>query len=380
MNNKKNIILFFLNDAQEVHLVKDVGAFLYYLGKLYDWNTSFAYFADKAFINKTYEMHTKLIYLGNAKSAEDRRACVKEYIANNYEQMNYVMLIDCNPGSYKIANICKHYNSNIKVYCKLDMDLSLFQRFYDGSRMREWKNLVQKRKYRNIDWFTVETNKFNMILKDTCIFKNRIDYLPNGISLMDVNVDSLDEIKKENIILTVGRLGTYQKNNELLIEAIRCIPRDLLANWRVYLVGTYTDAFYDYVMQVITEDRYLKDIIIFVGNVSNRMELYKFYAKAKIFTLTSRAESFGIATVEAMCFGAYPILTNFGPVAEEIVHDIIPEKLINYDDIQNLKDNIMRVMDNYDESSDCVKIKKYAREKFSYSMLAGKLNDMLLRL
>ena len=46
-------------------------------------------------------------------------------------------------------------------------------------------------------------------------FKNRIKYLPNGYFGDLIKIDK--DIKKEKIILTVGRLGTLQKNTEMLV-------------------------------------------------------------------------------------------------------------------------------------------------------------------
>lgn len=376
----EKMILFFLNDAQEVHLTKDVGAFPYYLAKICGWRTSFAYFADKPFYNKSYEYVTKLVYMGAEKTAEERLKIVKEYIYSNVHDIDCIMLIDCGRSTYQIANFCKHLDKNIKVYCKLDMCEDVFKRFYDGSKIRAIKNIFERRKHRNIDWFTVETEKYNNILQHTYMFKKRIGYLPNGVSLMDVNLDYLDEIEKENIILTVGRLGTYQKNNELLIEAVASIPDELLLGWKVYLVGPYTEDFYKYVMETIAKKTYLKNIIIFTGNIQDRAELYKIYAKAKVFTLTSRDESFGIATVEAMYFGAYPILTDFATVAKEIVCGEKIGRIVENYSHEKLRNAICDVMKVCDEKQTFIEVKKYAREKFSYEVLAKKLNNMLMAL
>ena len=50
-------------------------------------------------------------------------------------------------------------------------------------------------------------------MKKLPIFKNRIIYLPNGVSLLDVDINTVEKNHKENIVITLGRLGDYAKHN-----------------------------------------------------------------------------------------------------------------------------------------------------------------------
>ena len=84
-------------------------------------------------------------------------------------------------------------------------------------------------------------------LNDLNKFKNKVKYLPNGFFSDLADVD-LSKIKKEKIILTVGRIGTYPKNTELLIESLIELENDL-KDWKVYLVGPMTEDFKNMVEQ-----------------------------------------------------------------------------------------------------------------------------------
>ena len=75
--------------------------------------------------------------------------------------------------------------------------------------------------------------------------------MPNDVSLLNVNTDLLERQKKENMVLTSGRIGLYVKNNELLVDAIQKIPRDVVDIWKFYFVGPYTDEFYPYVNSIL---------------------------------------------------------------------------------------------------------------------------------
>ena len=80
-------------------------------------------------------------------------------------------------------------------------------------------------------------------LKHLC-FRNRLGYLPNGVSTLDINVNEIDCISKENIVITVGRLGEYVKNNELLLDAIKLLSDDIVKKMEVYVYWSIDGSIY----------------------------------------------------------------------------------------------------------------------------------------
>ncbi|MBD3843574.1 MAG: glycosyltransferase, partial [Campylobacterales bacterium] len=57
------------------------------------------------------------------------------------------------------------------------------------------------------------------------------------------------------------------------------------------------------------ENPHLKDKVIFTGAIYERAKLFEWYAKSKIFCLTSHAESFGFVFIEAMAYGNVVVTT-----------------------------------------------------------------------
>lgn len=155
-------------------------------------------------------------------------------------------------------------------------------------------------------------------------FSGKVKYLPNGFFSDLADID-LSKIKKEKIILTVGRLGTYQKNTELLVETIINL-QDKLDGWKVYLVGPMTGNFKKYLEDILLKYPKLREIIIVIGNISDKEELYKIYAKSSIFVLTSRFEGSPLVVPEAMHFSCFPIITDCFPA----IGDVIPNDLYGY--------------------------------------------------
>lgn len=138
-----------------------------------------------------------------------------------------------------------------------------------------------------------------------------------------------ETIKKENIILHVGRFGqniegVNYKKQDFMINGFKTMVDRGLKRWKFVLA-----------ISVREEDeknfRILKEMangypIVFLKNVSNS-NLRKIYSKAKIYWHASgfgedlvrhpeRAEHFGIATVEAMAAGCVPVVINAGGQTE----------------------------------------------------------------
>ena len=106
---------------------------------------------------------------------------------------------------------------------------------------------------------------YNQIKKSNSIiysFKDKLKLMPNGFDedlLNDYNIKIKEFKEKDNIIITVGRLGTYQKNTELLLQSIENID---LKNWKVYLIGTITDEFKPYIEKFFANNPDKRDNVI----------------------------------------------------------------------------------------------------------------------
>lgn len=377
---KKNIICIIPAEGIESWFFKDPGMMIYGLSKYCGYNGTLAYLG-KEYHNNDFEKYCKVLSMGNFDK-QTKRDClnkVKLFIKDNIKQYDAVLLFNYGNTNYKFAYLCKKYNPNIKVWCKLDMSDSGYSHFYEDSYSRKIKNYIEKIKSKYVDLFTVETLKYYNDLKDTKMFAGgRLKYLPNGVSLLGVDIEKLDNIPKENIVLTVGRLGSYEKNNEMLLEAISMISKSAIKDWKFYFVGPIIDSFSELIEIFFVQHAELKDKIVFMGNISDRQKLYEIYAKSKFFCMTSRSESFCIATIEAMYFGCIPLLTRYGAVVDDQtdcgrIGNVCEESSAS-DFAAKLENAIMS--DNSDKSSQ--KAREWARSRFNYENIVKKI-DVLLK-
>lgn len=150
------------------------------------------------------------------------------------------------------------------------------------------------------------------------------DVLPKESKVLSPYIDSKksDSIKKENIILSVGRFtqAMNQKKQEVLIDAFKKMCDRGLNTWKLVLIGSVLDKDKEFVGALITRS---KSYPIEIHKNVPFKELLDYYDKAKIYwhaagfgenleRYPERAEHFGITTLEAMSSGSVPVVINAG--------------------------------------------------------------------
>ena len=138
------------------------------------------------------------------------------------------------------------------------------------------------------------------------------DELFHNLSLKEIPYN-----KKENIILYVGRVGNYEKNTDMILDAAKITD---LKDWKIVLVGPMTDSFVtkgtskyaEYVKQYFKDNPSLKEKVIFIGPEYDPKRLFEYYVKSRILLLTSRSEGFANVLSQAAALGCYIVSTDVG--------------------------------------------------------------------
>ncbi len=374
---KRILTMFWYDDAGEVHLYKDVGGIPYALAKYCGWKATFAYNdANGVIHNEDYERYVKLDRIRFPKILEKLKLRYIKYFqvikyvyfnAHKYDVINFY-------HNHKFINflcwLAKKRNTKIITYVKLDMSKIGFEKEINKKTGKIWKYT---------DIFTVETKKYVYPLNKINRFGGRVKYLPNGFFSDLVDID-LSSIKKEKIILTVGRLGTYQKNTELLIEAL-CYIEDMLNNWQIYLVGPITKEFKDWLNKKLINHKLLKEKIIITGNITDKNELYKLYAKSSIFVLPSRYESWGLVIIEAMHFKNYTIVSNCCDAFEEFLinGNCKYGTIVANNNVEKFGDAIKDSLINIQYSKEMANYGSYfVNEYFDWKIISKRLEEYLM--
>ena len=151
--------------------------------------------------------------------------------------------------------------------------------------------------------------------------------------------------EKENLIITVGRLGTKQKNTEMLLEALKLTKLD---SWQIALIGPIEPTFQSYLNHFFQENPTLKTSVVFTGAIYEKQQLWEYYNRAKVFVLTSEWESFGIVLTEACRFHNYILSTPVGN-AEHIISASGQGEIIPVNDSVYLANTLQSIIDGTKE-------------------------------
>ena len=208
----------------------------------------------------------------------------------------------------------KWRNPNGFAFLKSDIGLNTLREhgtFFSEKKFKYWvRGWLLEKAIKKIDIITIESKAgVDIVKKKYRKYENKFLFLPNGINLENMHklVPLTPFSEKKNIILTVGRIGAKEKNNELLLEAIVTI--NIANNYQFVFIGPIEKEFQSTIDRFYIDNPKLKNSVRFLGLIEDRRELYKWYAKSKIFCLTSIEESFGFVLIEAMAYKNFIITT-----------------------------------------------------------------------
>lgn len=218
---------------------------------------------------------------------------------------------------------------------KLHVPVYVSDRSQPGKDLGILHNILKNLLYPTAAGLISQTNKAREIAKQN---KRNTNIIVIGNPIRDV-IPGPDE-KKENIILTVGRLIRTKHPDEL----IRLFVRLDQTGWRLVIVGG--DAQRQNLMaglQELVQHLDAENIIEFVGTQS---DVDSYYQKSKIFAFTSSSEGFPNVIGEAMSAGL-PVVS-FDCVAgpSEMIEDEVNGFLVDVFDYDSFERRLKQLMDN----------------------------------
>lgn len=95
--------------------------------------------------------------------------------------------------------------------------------------------------------------------------------------------------------------------------------------------------------------------------------------------MTSRYESTCLVTLEAMYFGAYPVITDYSEFIIDTTDGGKYGTVVELENVTALVKALVKTMSDKDLVSKGKKCQEYARKIFGYDELASKLNSLLRR-
>lgn len=166
---------------------------------------------------------------------------------------------------------------------------------------------------------------------------NNIRVIPNFV---DFNKEKNDFNKRENIILSAGRIAPV-KQFDFLIEAWSKIAKDL-PMWKLHIYGNGEKKLCDY----------LNDLIVRL-NVKNQTKIFEatdklnnIMKKSKIFALTSKTECFPMVLLEAKSNGMACVSFDCPNGPKNIIEDSEDGILVRDQDINDFSIQLKRIIES----------------------------------
>jgi len=282
------------------------------------------------------------------------------YKLRNKNGFVYLKMDNCHySANYPWENIWQPENSHEKIK-------RTFKQKVKDSLMRN--RLIKK-----VDLFTIEDDgSKNYFNSRYAFFNNKLQTSFNGHTVdMEPGIKLKNFNERENIILTAGSLGIYQKATEILVEAFVKVANE--SDWNLHLAGPITPDFKEFLNEFSLKHPNVFARITIHGLLS-RNQLFNLYNRAKIFCLPSRYEGFANVFAESMYFENGIVTTPY--VA---VRDILIEKkcglLVEKEDVDGLSASLIKLIKNPSLNEEYGKNgRRFATEYLSWDKIVEELS------
>ena len=325
MEQKKNITVLW-RKLNSLEFGKDVVLVPYYLGQALGYQVEICcgYSEEIATqISKRQKKDLHFVRRPLGYKPLQRIPIYVKYLWQNASRINLLMCFHWRLETFVNILLYKILNRDGLIYVKLDTESG---KEWDLSRCSFIGRTIRKIIYNSclskVNVISCETSQpYNSLCHNKYFgdqLRKKLVLMPNAFDEAHLNILRIKERmydEKENLMITVGRLGTSQKNTEMLLKALEDVD---LKEWKFCFIGPIENDFNSIIEQFYKNYPSKRKQIIFKGKIDNKKELWEWYNKAKIFVSTSRRESYGLVLNEAKRFRNYIISTRTG-AAEDLI-------------------------------------------------------------
>lgn len=170
------------------------------------------------------------------------------------------------------------------------------------------------------------------------VYNGHTSDLPGAISICNI-------ADKEDIIMTAGRLGTFQKATDVMLDAFKTVAAQ--STYNLHLAGPIEPSFQSYIEKFRQANSSLSSRVFFHGPL-DREELQRLYCRSKLFCLPSRYEGMAIVFPEAMYYMNAVITTgnvSLKPLIDKFGIGLVVKK----DNPEDLAEALLRLINEKEE-------------------------------
>lgn len=309
---------------QEMFLSKDIFLIPYYIAKELGGECRYLYTQN---LGET-EIPNLLrgVSIERTKNTNQWKVFLQE-IVSYAKDIDVLFLTGSSAVHMLAAFLYKKRNPKGKVVVFGDMEepqareLNLNGFHYSGGLVGWGKDWLTDYFFRHVTYLVANTAAYRL-MDDLCQRKHwdgLLHFYPclDDEKFLSYGLKRKPFAEKENIMVCVGRIGCYQKNTEMLLNALRKVD---LKDWKIYMLGPVTSSFdlkeggdfQKVIDQFFEECPQHQGKLVFTGMVYDQKTVFEYYNRAKVLLMTSRHESWGNVYSEAAALGCYILSTDVG--------------------------------------------------------------------
>ncbi len=203
-----------------------------------------------------------------------------------------------------------------------------------------------------------------LIEKGLCVPKEKIHWIPNGVSEQFLSADPALFQKKYGVrdfILNVGHIGPDRKNVLSLIRALSRIDHPAV------IIGQVVSS--REAELCLSEAKKNKNLILIDGLDHDSPLLASAYAACRVFALPSKFETPGIAALEAGLAGANIVITPHGGTQEYFEDQA---EYVNPYSVRSIRTAIEKALNSQKTDT----LKKHIQRNFLWNRVAERMLDV----
>ena len=224
-----------------------------------------------------------------------------------------------------------------------------------------------------IDWMNDNTQKFAAVSdfvktawKRKGLAEDKIDVIWNGIPISKYSLHNMQDDKDIIRIIMIGLLSE-SKGQMQLLEALSMMDKKEISHYKVDFYGGGDKKY------ILKMNRFIKNknLLAYVNIKGYSSNLNHIISRYDIGINCSRAEAFGIVTIEYMASGICPIVSDKGSNPDFVTH-MNNGLIYEYGNINSLKNCLLflhsnkRKITEYGENAKKTVIKRFTVERMAY--------------
>lgn len=273
------------------------------------------------------------------------------------------------------SNYDMSITSNVKRKLKNKIHTSYFMEMQLGVKKT---NLLHTLRYKNIDLWSCPLNWLKQQVEEMTNFKNELVVIPSGLDLSQFsNIDTVENDRKLMKIdenkLVFGLIGRFdiQKGQLLLLEAMKKCNNQ---NFHVAFLGEPT---------INEGESYFEEMKSFIqaNQLENRVSIHPFQENTTPFynaidwlVMATKAETFGMVTIESLACGTPVLGSNAGGTPELLQNETggLLFKSLDSNDLAKKIDLICKKEKVYDKEN-----LKMIAKKFDHQLVCSMVEKAL---